>query len=730
MDTINEIKLSPIKEKLKAKYENLEDQIIHTPCTLSEDDPDYFVEIEGIWEKKREIFFPNRNISTKAIADEKELPDGRIVIDTQVQERGMSEDKMIAHLPAPSSNSPLKFNRTAVIRASLLEEFLKVGRKREEGNVRRFWYTNLLHTLTKILGDTEKPKAIMSTLVRCWREMVESGLCHYDGMNIISGKEFLYESHSLHSPYAYIFNFIEKSDYLKPFRWFAKLFGIHIVAPSGQPSRAAMYSTVRNLMLQGVDLSQTFYVLVISDLDPAGMSIQKTMIRHLELALRHYSGKNNPRVEKIRLFVKPDQISKEMIENSAIPYIHMEAKTKEAIKAAKTKYGKFAKEIGGGIYDKNGIPLKIELNAFSEFVMVKKVVTEVLKVIKETSDTSLRMIPEIMSELNKQRELIILDLIEKYTKNFIKPSYGKYLRPFYGLQSDLEVEVSEYMTEIEDTYKKDREKIKEEYEDLIVDLILCYNGLIEEIELEVYNETKDQHQAISTKEFEILQLQQEIKELQQEIKDETPHQQEWLKFLPEQEDILESHLKEQEKKEIKPIKDKFEDEKDFIRDKWHKIKEELGNFREKLLLRFNPVEKELEEQIRNETSEEKELILFEELEYDDDILEELKYLITSPDLAGGTPIKEHPSPVFKNEHSLENAAMTCLKTLGKPDHIPITTIEKFRDGFTSALIEAIHKFIRERLEKVPIEAPIIPVLPDYSKESKKLLEKIKNLCYE
>jgi len=726
--------MSTIEDRLKAKYENLSDQIIHTPCDLPENDPDYYVVIEGAknirkkktgkgkrYETKETKFFPNKNISSKTLVVEKELSDGRTVIDVQLQEQGMSKDNLIAHFPPRNKSGTRLFNRLAILRAILMEEYLKVGKNREEGNVRRIWYTNFLYTLTRVLGDTHNQDSINTSISTCWKEMIESGLVNYDGLNIVGGKENLWESYTLHSPYAYIFDFIEKSDYLKPFRWFIKLFGIQIVAPSGQPSRASAFSMVRNLMLQRVDLTQTFYALIISDLDPEGLAIQDAMIHHLRLALKHYSGIRNPRVKKIRLFLKKDQVSAEMVKHFGIPYVHMEAKKESAIKSAKTKYKNFAKSIGGGIYDKDGSPLKIELNAISESVMQKRIVEELLKII---DDKSLIMIPEIMRELNNQREKVVSLLFTEYAKKFIKPESNKYLFPLFGLRSDIEVKIVDIQEKLKNTYDKSKEKVIDEYRDLLGELSILYSIIIKKIKSEVYKQTKDLSQLISTKEFEKLQLQQEIDHLKVTILDRTPSQQEWLKFLPKQEEIENKHLENQRKEKIKPIEEKYRENKDKLWDKWGKYKEELKNFEEKLLLKFNPVEIELEEQVKHKTSEEKELIIFEELEQNESVLKELKYLLSSPDLAGKTPIKERPSPVFLNEHSLDNATQYCLKTLGKTDHIPVTTIRKFRDGFTPALKTALYEFVHTHLKKVHIKPPTIPDLPDYSDKMNKLRKKL------
>ncbi|MFX0088238.1 MAG: hypothetical protein ACFFAU_21465 [Candidatus Hodarchaeota archaeon] len=74
----------------------------------------------------------------------------------------------------------------------------------------------------------------------------------------------------------------------------------------------------------------------------------------------------------------------------------------------------------------------------------------------------------------------------------------------------------------------------------------------------------------------------------------------------------------------------------------------------------------------------------------------------------------------------ENAIQTYLKTLGKSDHIPITTLEKFQDSYTSSLIKAMYESVLKRLEKIAIEALIIPDLPDYSDKVDDLQEKFED----
>jgi hypothetical protein len=74
-----------------------------------------------------------------------------------ILERGMTKAEIEAAFPPQPlcpGQSGLSFNRTALIATILWQEWQRVGHRRPQGNIRHFWYTHLMFTLTRVMQDT------------------------------------------------------------------------------------------------------------------------------------------------------------------------------------------------------------------------------------------------------------------------------------------------------------------------------------------------------------------------------------------------------------------------------------------------------------------------------------------------------------------------------------------------------------------------------------------------
>jgi hypothetical protein len=262
-------------------------------------------------------------------------------LDACIVERGMTKAQIEAAFPpdpAFPGKSQLSFNRTALIATILWQEWQRVGQRRPKGNIRHFWYTHLMFTLTRTMKDTNI-KSIFSTYNRALGQLVRLESFRYSDLNFVSIKSKLCEAIFADSPYPHIIMACEKESYHAYLKRLAHVFHVTFISLGGQSSYGAFEDLVFQFMDYGIDLDQEFRILVITDYDPHGYDIQEGAKDHLEQA-------GIRRVTIDRVYLCPEHITPGIIEQFAVPYDVVKGKP-SAMKAACTLYNKFGAKTGG-----------------------------------------------------------------------------------------------------------------------------------------------------------------------------------------------------------------------------------------------------------------------------------------------------------------------------------------------------------------------------------------------
>ena len=286
-------------------------------------------------------FFPDKNIATVTEVSED-------MTETRVITEGMDLDEIVECFPPTPANAKKghTYDRALLVRSIIYEAFRKEGESMEGGNVRNFWYTHLKKIITEKLGLGETD-SVLTTINNAWGNMINSGLVNYEGMNVVGGKEQSRVSIVKDSPFSNLIVGLEKADYFSFFKWIPMLFNCTLITAGGQPSRTVARAFIRQLRDLEADLDQTFYMCIASDLDSAVFYIQDAFRKQFEAAIEYYGGSGKIMIR--RLFVRRDQVSKQLLESEAMPCID-KAKNESAAKAEDTKWKYFCEQTDGGIY--------------------------------------------------------------------------------------------------------------------------------------------------------------------------------------------------------------------------------------------------------------------------------------------------------------------------------------------------------------------------------------------
>jgi hypothetical protein len=264
-----------------------------------------------------------------------------------IVEHGMSKAEIEAEFPPQPlfpGQSHLSFNRTALIATILWQEWQRVGQRRPKGNIRHFWYTHLMYTLTRVMKDTN-----IASIETCYNNVLKSLVktegFRYADLNFVSIKSKLCEAIFADSPYPNIILACEKESYHTHLKHLAHLFHVTYISLGGQPSYGAFEDLVFQFMENGINLDQEFRILVVTDFDPQGYKIQDAAKDHLERA-----GIRQVTIE--RVYLNPEHITPGIIERFAVPFEVKKGKD-STTKAQCTLYNGFGVRTGG-IYKRNG----------------------------------------------------------------------------------------------------------------------------------------------------------------------------------------------------------------------------------------------------------------------------------------------------------------------------------------------------------------------------------------
>ncbi len=617
-------------------------------------------------------YFPDDNLATVTKVSED-------LTEVEVLKKGMILEEFREYFPPlpPQAKQGATFNLAKIIRSIMYEAFMKEGVELEEGNVRNFWYTHLKKVITEILGlgETDSVRTALNT---AWDEMINSGLINYENMNIFGGKESSRISIVKDSPFSNLIIGIEKLDYFNYCSWIPKLFNCTLITAGGQPSRTVARAFIKQLRDLGVDLDQTFYLCTISDLDPAGYYIQDAFRKQFESAIKYYGGEGKVEIE--RLFVRKDQVSRELLISEAIP-CRDKAKKEKAKKAEETKWNYFCRQTDGGlyipeppgwigaVYDVDGVPsvrALLEMNAFGKGIVESSIIKELLRIIEDTSDESKIMIPEIMRVFELMRGDAIEDVYNDWYEKLIKPLIDKFL-----------IDTEKWDSDISYRFRKEINVAKEHRDEQLEPIDEKFNELVEEQENNARERVPDLYEKKEGIEAKIATLEQELEETDDNIHDECSD-------IFEKIDELEADREE----EKQPITDEYDEEyKDIdIRNDYRKNK--LQEFRDEHSTVFNPLEMLLKTDISQEMSINNILYFFKDIEQMTRFQVHIVKLLVSPGLLvdDGLSCFEHPVATFSEEDLLTKAS-----------EMKDENIERVRNAFPPAFTEEMKKFIKEHV---------------------------------
>lgn len=580
-----------------------------------------------------------------------ETPDG--TFDIEVISEGMSYDDIVENFPASAAQQRKGRDYCFIdlVRSIIFEEFLNTGRGREIGNVRNFWYTHLKFIVEDVLklGETDSVK---TTINNAWGDLVNAGTVTYEGMNIFSAKENVRHSVIRDSPFANMIVAAEKEDLFEWFRWIPQLFNCTLITAGGQPSRAVARAFIRELKNNKVDLDQDFFMCTISDLDPAGYYIQESFKAQFEKAIEFYGGHGTIAIR--RLFVRKDQVTPTLLQHQAMKCEDISARSPKAKKAENTKWAYFCEQTAGGLYKEEGgrrYRAKLELNAFGKDTIERKIIIELLKIIEDTNDESLIMIPEVMRIFDLQRLEAIADILKKHKDGWLKPQVEEFLSQSKDLQRKLWSHTLSERAVASNKFKDVTDPIRKIYNERRekLDANISERTAVEEEEIDAYE--VDQGFDVTRKTIE--RMRTILKDLENAIDDDVREAcEENYDQIDKLEDIsskAHDHLDEREGKDLKPHEDAYEKVKEDIKAKDKFRKEKIQEYRRWKETLFNPVEKELERRIKRGMDPAELNVWYRDLEEDKRTRPHVALLMTEPDelIESGVSAWDQELPVFR-----------------------------------------------------------------------------------
>lgn len=650
--------------------------------------------------------------------------------DIKVVSPGMTYAELVELFP-PDQNSikaGMDFCLLQMIRSIIWEAHRDLGTSYEGGNVRHFWYSHLKYVIEDILklGETSSVAGAINT---AWANLVDSGLITYEGMNIVSAKENVRRSFIRDSPFSNMLIAVEKENLFEEFQWIPELFNSTLITAGGQPSRSVSRSYARQLVgelqASGVDVDKDIFMCTISDLDPAGYYIQEAFKNQIEKALEYYG--SNAEVHIRRLFVKPEQVSDNLLQHKAMKCEDVGAENERAKKAENTKWAYFceqtrtAKNPAGGLYKIEGgkkYRAKLELDAFPNSFIERNILNELLLIIRDISDESLIMIPEVMRIFFRVGRDVVEQIFKRHKADWLAPIIKEYLSIADEYEHEFEVLSEQERSDENARYDEVADPIKEEYQ----------------MERDESEELADEEEAEQQKIIDAYKKEQGHDVRQKEIEEE-------IKKLEAENTEIEADIEKNCADELKAIEEAWERhegreediderEEDALEehDKEHQINlkdiddreayrlaklEELKRWHE---ANFNPTDIELRNAVNDALSDKMDF-RFRDLESDDRTKPHVAKLMTNPEalLEDETSAWEQEDyPVFTETDCLEKAAK------GRNPNV-----EPHRRGFTPDFIDAMAVILHEAGDDVEVEYPEPPELDNLKDGFRADLDKLK-----
>ena len=637
-------------------------------------------------------YFPNRQIST--ICETYDNPDTE-KIETKIMQPGMNREELLRYFTKANGKINLAFLVRSIIYEAYEKEALLDGLER--GNVRHFWYTHLKTVILRILGLSEATSSIKSTIGTAWKWLIDSGAVTYEEMNVYSDKESGRLSIVKDSPFTNIIIAVEKQNFYDTFQWIPRLFNCTLITAGGQPSRAVTRRFIYELQQDGVDLDQTFHMCIASDLDCSGYDIEGAFKDQFVKAIEYYGGTGN--IEIHRLFVRKDQVTPELLKAQGIAWQPDKKKnTRDTI------WKHFCEKTDGGLYitlpdgwtgdvfEIDGKPMVralLEMDAFSTSLIEKSLVNELLKIIRENSDETKILIPEIMRVFNEIKNDISGELFERWNRELIDPLKEEFLK-----------DTAAWKDFIDEKEELDIEKTNDKYNDLVSEKEDEKRDRVPEL----FDEEKELGESIAALETE---KNEKIREIVEEYKPSIDGLNTSLESVDEDIDEKCEDIDD----EIEGLKSEKDEELETIDEEYDFRMTRYNQFKEEHVAVFNPVEQALRQDIDHKLEEMD--YRFRTLEKRDEIKKEIGSICINIRLLTDENIScfDQPVPTFKGDKYLEKASYDKDLNIGN-----------VRDSFSQKFLGGMKRIWRDDTVNFDFELSKTVEMKDLSQEVKEAMD--------
>lgn len=240
----------------------------------------------------------------------------------------MSREDLLRYFP------PGEYTNAFLMRSLIMNEKDNYRSTRDSRTLRGVWYSTVKPALDKLglLTEEDQTEAGLTkwdaTLSRYMAELLRKGYLLYSDLGIIDvsrrkkNPKVQYSVPSLSSfgykvnvaPYPNILIATEKDTVYNIISSIADLFGCSCISCKGQNALGAMEVLINNIRDRYFRREwDTFYILTMTDYDPAGYYIADALVKQARDILNAL-GMRDVRVKYARIGITPDQLSDEMVE--------------------------------------------------------------------------------------------------------------------------------------------------------------------------------------------------------------------------------------------------------------------------------------------------------------------------------------------------------------------------------------------------------------------------------
>jgi hypothetical protein len=263
-------------------------------------------------------------------------------------------DKHVTQIPKDELREKLgKLKNSELIRSLIINE-RDFGQCNYDRTLRSFWYSTIKPTLDKLgklkSEDVNEDKLTKwdATLSRYMSEFANNGIVAYQDLHIVDeSRSRKVKSYYSFSPCRNIAICVEKDTTYNLICDISDLLGCSCYSAKGLNSVGAMEDFIRKIRDNSHETVKDIHLLILSDYDPAGMTIANALKTHAENMVRLLK-MDGCKVHAERIGITPEQLTPEELENNWY--------------SPKGDMKKWVEETGGI----NGLPKGLELDALSQ----------------------------------------------------------------------------------------------------------------------------------------------------------------------------------------------------------------------------------------------------------------------------------------------------------------------------------------------------------------------------